>query len=475
MIYIHINLPKGMKVVDYDVLILGGGIVGCAIAYELSKYSLNIALIEKDYDIADDVALFNSSIVYDGVESKDTLTAKLEMMGSKILDELCPKINVPFKRRPSILIAQNEEDVGKLHNIYKRSEDRQINDVYLMEKEDVKDLEPYLNVEVKKALYSKNTGIICPYDLAIAYGEIAFDNGVKFRLEEEVLDIEKITKGFRVVTNKNKFTCKMVINTTPRQNYNIDTSKNLRKSEGYLNYFILNDEHNYKHNNLLFILGKDEEDLFKVHSLQGNTILILKSKKSLSYTEALGKVKDVVSNLEEEKIDIFYQEPFYKESAIIDESLVDTGYIKILSKHYGEVTVTPAIAKMICETVVNNLNSILKKDFIDKRREVYRFRDLSNEEIDKIIKLDKRYGNIICKCQKISEGEIIDAIRRPLGARTLEGIKRRTGATYGECRGSGCLNKIIKILARETNKKVTEIVKDSKSSIIVGARIKEFD
>jgi NAD(P)H-nitrite reductase large subunit len=136
---------------------------------------------------------------------------------------------------------------------------------------------------------------------------------------------------------------------------------------------------------------------------------------------------------------------------------------------------TPAIAKMVCETVVSNLNSMVKKDFIDKRREVYRFRDLSNEEIDKVIKVDKRYGNIICKCQKISEGEIIDAIRRPLGARTLEGIKRRTGATYGECRGSGCLNKIIKILARETNKKVTEIVKDSKNSVIIGARIKEFD
>lgn len=460
---------------DYDVLILGGGIVGCAIAYELSKYSLNIALIEKDYDIADDVALFNSSIIYDGVENKDALTAKLEIMGSKILDELCPRINVPFKRRPSILIAQNEEDIIKIDNIYKRSKERKINDVYLMEKEDVKDLEPDLNIEVKKAIYSKNTGIICPYDLAIAYGEIAFDNGVKFRLEEEVLDIEKIAKGFRVVTNKNKFTCKVVINTTPGQSYDIDTCKDSRKSDGYLNYFILNIEHNFKHNNLLFILGKNEENLFKVHSLQGNTILILKSKRSLSYSEALAKIKELVSNLEEEKVDIFYQEPFYKENTIIDDRLVDTGYIKIFNKHYGEVTATPAIAKMVCETVVKNLNSVLNKDFIDKRREVYRFRDLSYKEIDKVIKMDDRYGNIVCKCQMISEGEIIDSIRRPLGARTVEGIKRRTGSTYGECRGSGCLNKIIKILARETNKNVTEIVKDSKNSIIIGARIKEFD
>jgi NAD(P)H-nitrite reductase large subunit len=136
---------------------------------------------------------------------------------------------------------------------------------------------------------------------------------------------------------------------------------------------------------------------------------------------------------------------------------------------------TPAIAKIVCETIVSNFNCILKKDFVDKRREFYRFKYLSNEERNDIIKVNKDYGKMICYCQKVTEGEIIDSIRRPLGARTLEGVKRRTGATFGSCNGAQCLNKVATILARETNKGMTEIVKDSKNSRLVLGRIKEFN
>ena len=119
---------------------------------------------------------------------------------------------------------------------------------------------------------------------------------------------------------------------------------------------------------------------------------------------------------------------------------------------------TPFIAKIVCETVVNNINCILKKDFNDKRREFYRFRDINNEEINASNKMDKSYGKIICICEKITEGEIIDSIRRPLGARDIEGIKRRTGVTFGTCQGADCINKIVSIFAKETNKSMTEIV-----------------
>jgi NAD(P)H-nitrite reductase large subunit len=136
---------------------------------------------------------------------------------------------------------------------------------------------------------------------------------------------------------------------------------------------------------------------------------------------------------------------------------------------------TPAIANIVCETIVSNLNCVLKKDFIDKRREVYKFRDLSNIERQDIINLNKKYGKMICYCKKITEGEIIDSIRRPLGARTIEGIRRRTSATFGNCKGSQCLCKVASILSREINKDMTDILKDSKESNIILGRIKEFD
>lgn len=461
---------------DYDVLILGGGIIGCAAAYELSKYSLNIALIEKDYDIADDVALINSAIVLDGVECEDTLVSKLEAMGNSMLDEIADKFNVSFKRTGGLMIAGNEKEEQKITAIYERAVKRGIENIKLLNSTEVYEMEPNLSTKVTKALYSKNIGVVCPYDLAIGYAEVAFDNGVNFKLEEEVIDIKKISRGFAVVTNKNKFTCKMVINTTPGKSYSIDNdSKYPSESIGYLKYFLLEREFKGTFSNTIFTLSEKNERVYTIPSVQGNTIVALNTIDNISYNEAIIKISNLVNGAKETDIVGFYQSEFYNNLILIDDSSVDKGYIKVSTKHYGEVTMTPSIAKIICETVINNIKCKLKNDFNDKRRDFYRFRDLSNEERDQIIQLDKRYGKVICLCQSITEGEIVEAIRRPLGARTFEGVKRRTGATVGSCQGAYCMNKIVSILARETNKKITDIVKDSKNSRMILNRIKEFD
>ncbi|KZL88417.1 NAD(P)/FAD-dependent oxidoreductase [Clostridium magnum] len=460
---------------DYDVLILGGGIIGCAVAYELSKYSLNIALIEKDYDIADDVALLNSAIVYDGVECEDTLVAKLELMGNKLIDDVVSKFNVRFKKCNSLIIAEDKKSEEKLINMYDKALNRGIDNIYLLDSKEVYKMEPNLTMSVKKAIYSKNTGIIAPYDLAIAYGEVAFDNGVNFKLEEEVLDIQKVSKGFRVITNKNKFSCNMVLNTTPGENYSIDGSSKVSKNRSYLKHFLLDKSFKGSFKNIVSTISETKETVYSVPTVQENSMISIKTDEDINYHESLRKISNFMGKLSDEEINTFYESPFYNDTLIIDDSLIDTGYIKVTGKHYGQVTMTPAIAKIVCETIINNLNCILKKDFVDKRREFYRFRYLSNKERNDIIKVNKNYGKIVCYCKKVTEGEIIDSIRRPLGARTLEGIKRRTEVTFGSCNGAQCLNKIATILARETNKSMTEIVKDSKNSRLIVGRIKEFD
>jgi L-2-hydroxyglutarate oxidase LhgO len=460
---------------DYDVLILGGGIIGCAAAYELSKYSLNIALIEKDYDIADDVALVNSAIIYDGMECEDTLVSKLEAMGNSMFDELSEKFNIPFKRTGGLLIAESQKAEKKIEAMYERALKRGISNIKLLESKEVYEKEPNLNSKVNKGLYSENLGVICPYDLAIAYAEVAFDNGVNFKLKEQVIDIEKISRGFKVETNKNKFTCKIVINTTG-MSYSIDSdNKPPIVDEGYLKYFLLERKFKGIFSNVIFTINEQGEKVYTVPSVQGNAIVAVNTQENINYNESINKVSNLVSGIDDKHITGFYQSSFYDNAVLIDDSSVDKGYIKVSTKHYGEVTMAPSIAKIICETVVSNSKSKLKKDFNDKRREFYRFRDLSNEERNQIIHMDKRYGKVICLCQQITEGEIVEAIRRPLGARTVEGVKRRTGVILGSCQGSYCMNKIIDILARETNKKITDIVKDSKNSKIILNRIKEFD
>ena len=461
---------------DYDVLILGGGIVGCAAAYELSKYSLNIALIEKEYDIADDVSLVNAAIVYDGIETKDDRVANLELIGNRMFDDLSKKFNIPFKRNGSLLLIQND-DGSEITSIYKRAKKRGIENIKLIDGEEAKKLEPALNIDVKFALYSYNTGVVCPYDMALSYGEVAYDNGVNFKLEEEVLAIKKFRNGFQVNTNKNKFTCKLVINTTPVNTYFSDFPEEDKVLENRINlqYFIMDKEIKPNFKNTLFILNNKRERIYAVPNAYGDTILAISSKNVMSIAKAKDRINSAASILDEDFINTHYRLPFYNEGMVIDDRYINEGYLRVSGKHYGQVTITPALADNICKRIVSILKCIPKKDFYDKRREYYNFSAMSNMDRNNLIKQDKRYGNMVCVCQKVTEGEIVDSIRRPLGARTIEGVKRRTGALMGSCKGSLCYNKVAEILARETDKDLREIVIDADGSNIFKGRIKEFD
>ena len=466
---------------DYDVLVLGGGIIGCAAAYELSKYNLNIAVIEKEYDIADDISFVNTAIVYDGSETSNNVMSGLEYIGNTLLENLCSRFNVPFKRIGALRVVNDDTGVLKLKERYDRAVKRGIDDICLMNGDEVKKIEPNINTDIKKGLYSKNVAIVAPYDLAIAYAEVASENGVNFRLEEEVLNIEKINKGFRVATNRNKFTCKVVINTIADEIYINEKgvvkekiSEAEEDSFKNMSYILVDDKYKNKLNNV--VTQTFDKDTFVVSTpvINGGSLIGVKSSEKTSLEDNLSYVGVMLKDLNKSIINNLFRESYDKDSIVVDDSEIDKGYISIIGTHYGKITLAPALAKMICDTLTNNLNCTLKKNFIDKRRDFYRLRQMDREELNEAIKVDGRYGKIICNCNNVSEGEIVDCIRRPLGARTVKGVKRRTGAGFGNCHGSYCNEKIISILARELDKKITDIVDDSKNSKIIYSRIKEF-
>lgn len=405
---------------DYDILILGGGILGCAAAYELSKYNYNIALIEKEYDIAVDDTLIPWDLSYDGLETNDTVVSEIEYEGNELLVEDCKKFKVPYVKINSLICAFNLQEEGILDLIKKRADERKIVTLKLNREEGLK-IEPNIEKKCKKELTKvlQKKGIIrfVPYQLALAYGEVAFDNGVKFKLEEAVLEIENILEGYSVTTNKNKFTCKFVLDTT-------EDKKCLVKSAPLI--FKAKAEYEKGLNNLIYPI----------------------------YPQDVDKSDDI---------------------NFIDESNIGEGYIKICGDHYGIFTMAPALAKRVCKKILFKLKRSRKKNFNDKRREIYRFRDLSLEQRKSVTRLNPKYGNVICQCKKVTEGEVIDAIRRPMGARTIQGIRKRTGAISGMCQGSNCLSKVMNILARETNKDMLDIVNDCKESKILKSRIKEFN
>ena len=466
---------------DYDVLVLGGGIIGCAAAYELSKYNLNIAVIEKEYDIADDISFVNTAIVYDGSETSNNVMSGLEYIGNTLLENLCSRFNVPFKRIGALRVVNDDNGVLKLKEMYDRAVKRGIDDICLINGDEVKKIEPNINTDIKKGLYSKNVAIVAPYDLAIAYAEVASENGVNFRLEEEVLNIEKINRGFRVATNRNKFTCKLVINTIADEIYINEKgvvkekiSEAEEDSFKNMSYILVDDKYKNKLNNV--VTQTFDKDTFVVSTpvINGGSLIGVKSSEKTSLEDNLSYVGVMLKDLNKSIINNLFRESYDKDSIVVDDSEIDKGYISIIGTHYGKITLAPALAKMICDTLTNNLNCTLKKNFIDKRRDFYRLRQMDREELNEAIKVDGRYGKIICNCNNVSEGEIVDCIRRPLGARTVKGVKRRTGAGFGNCHGSYCNEKIISILARELDKKITDIVDDSKNSKIIYSRIKEF-
>ena len=461
---------------DYDVLILGGGIIGCAVAYELSKYNINIALIEKDYDVANDISFANTSIIYDGSEEFNDRMAILENRGMHLIKEHCKKFNIRYNEIGSLRILSDESVCKMFDKVYQKSKDREIGEICIKENNEIYKIEPNLKIKVNKAFYSKNTAIISPYNLAVSYAEVAVDNGVNFRFEEEVIDISTISKGFKVTTNKNKFTCKFVINTIPNEDFNSRYYNTINETKNKnMRCIIL--KHKLKDNiNTVLIDNIDEESFILSMPISENENLIcIKSNNDLKQDSNFELSGRILKNIKKELITNIFTETYNESDMFIDNGNLEDGYIQIIGNHYAKITISPAIAKDIGEKVKTNMNITRKKDYIDKKRDSYVFRNMTKEQINKVIALDKRYGNIICDCNNVSEGEIIDSIRRPLGARTVEGIKRRTGIGLGNCNGSNCNMKIIKILAREMNKGVLDIVDDSMNSQILIGRIKEFN
>lgn len=461
---------------DYDVLILGGGIIGCAIAYELSKYNLNIALIEKDYDIVNELSVNNTAVIYDGSESNDEVMAELENKGIYLIKEHCKKFNIVYDRIGALRIAADESRYSTIDDMDKKAKERNIKGLHVIEDTAIYDIEPNLKIQANKALYSENIAVIPPYNLATSYAEVAADNGVNFRLEEEVIDIKTISKGFKITTNKNKFTSKFVINTIPNESFNEGYAENCKKvKDKLIKYISLNEKLDITMNGVVINDIDEDEFVINIPMLSKGNLIAVSSNKSLSLEDEIRLAQNIFPEIKKELISNIFSEIYSKDNMNIDDSNIEDGYIRVVGNHYAKITIAPVIAKEIEEKLKANMNIIKKRDYIDRKREVFVFRNMSKDQRNKLIALDKRYGNVICSCNNISEGEIVDSIRRPLGARTLEGVKRRTGIGRGSCNGSSCNIKIMKILAREMNKNLLDIVDDSMESKILVGRIKEFN
>ncbi|MGL5415455.1 MAG: NAD(P)/FAD-dependent oxidoreductase [Clostridium sp.] len=466
-----------------DIIIIGGGVVGCSIGRELSKYNLSISLLEKNSDVAEGISKANSGIIHAGYNEKvGTLKGKFNIEGNKMFDKLAKDLDFSFKRNGALVLAFNREEVRVLEELKRNGENLGVDGLEILSLEEVKTLEKNVGDKVCKALYVKNSGVVNPYEMTLAMAENACENGVEFKFEAEVIDIKKMEEFYKVILKDGEeIEGKIIINAA---GINSDKINNLINEKKYYHELIKGE---------YCLLDKAsgglvEKTIFRTPSKMGKGILVTKTvdgnlligptakkvqneglenaKDTLE--EIMEKANESVANINMGKILTTFAglRPHLEEGDfVIDEK---DRFISLVGIESPGLTAAPAIAKYVKDLVSRKIELKEKKDFIQIRKGIIKFAELSIEEKNKLIKEKKSYGKIVCKCELITEGEIVDAINRTLGARTVDGVKRRTRATMGGCQGTGCLLPISKIISRELGLPITEINKNSKCSNVIG-------
>lgn len=471
----------------YDVIIIGSGVSGAASARELSRYKANICVLEKEEDVCCGTSKANSGIVHSGIDAAHgTLMAKLNVLGSEMMEEFSRELDFLYKRNGSIVVCRDKEDMPNLLKLYENGVRNGVKDLKILTKTEVKELEPNITDDVIAALYAPTGGIVCPFNLNIALAENANVNGVGFKFNTEVESIEKIENGYRIHTNNGSYETKYIVNAAgvyADKFHNMVSENKIHITPRRGEYCLLDKTAGEHVNSTIFAVpGKYGKGILTTPTVHGNllvgpTAIDIEDKEATSTTgegleEVIAKSGLNVKNIPYHQVITSFAGLRAHEDGhefIIKEVEDAPGFIDCAGIESPGLSSAPAIGKMVADILKKKMDLEEKEDFIAKRKGILNPEKLSKEERKQLIKENPAYGNIICRCEMISEGEIMDAIKRPLGAKSLDGVKRRTRAGMGRCQGGFCSPRTMEILARELSVSMSEVTKSGgNSKLIVG-------
>ncbi len=470
-----------------DVVIIGAGAVGCAIARELSKYNVDVIVVDKNEDIGGDASKSNSAIIHTGYDATpDTLESQLVVAANPMYDEIVKDLDVPFKRIGAILPAITDEQFEQLPAIKEKAFKNRVYDVEYKTKEELLKMEPELNPEVKGGLYIPRESIIDPFILVQALAENAYENGVQFMLKAKVTDIKTENGKIKsVVTEKGEIETKYVINSAGLYCDEIasmvgkaDYKVVARKGE----FYILDKNTSCQVNHIVLPIptkitkGKLMCPTIHGNMLVGPTAEEQESKVDKSTTaaglESIAKdVRNLVPNVNLRDTITQYSglRPNRNPEGLHFDMYDDLeGYVNLSGVRSTGLTLSVAMGKYVVQQLLmSGAGFILKENFNPKRKGIVKFCEQTREVQQQLIKENPLYGNIVCRCETITEAEILEAIHRPLGAKSVDAVKRRVRAGMGRCQAGFCGPKVIEILSRELNIKPTEINKHNDGSYMV--------
>ena len=476
----------------YDVIIIGAGVSGCATARELSRWQLRICVVEREADVCCGTSKANSGLVHAGFDAPaGSLMAKLNLRGNEMMEQLSKDLDFTFIRNGALVVCLEESEMPGLQALYDRGITNGVKGLQILNREEVQALEPNITENVYAALYAPTAGMVCPFELNTALAENAYTNGAEFRFDTEVINIRKQDGHFTVCTNQDTLASKCVVNAAgvyADQIHNMVSRRAMHITPRKGEYCLLDKSAGAHVKHTVYSLpGKYGKGILVTPTVHGNLLLgptadDIENKEGTDTTSSgLAKVLENagrnVKNIPLSQIITSFAGLRAHEAGhefIIQEAEDAAGFIDCAGIESPGLSSSPAIGEMTAGLVTNRLNPQPNPNFNGTRKGILNPRLLSKEERNRLIRENPAYGRIICRCEMVSEGEIIDAIRRPLGARTLDGIKRRTRAGMGRCQAGFCLPRTMEILARELGADLSEITKSGgRSRIIEGGSMHE--
>ena len=473
-----------------DVIVIGAGVMGAAVSRELSKYKLNIMVLDKENDVSNGTSKANSAIVHAGYDAKEgTLMAKYNVLGAGMYESLCKEIGAPYKNVGSYVLAFSEEERKHIEKLYQRGLTNGVPQMEILEKDEILRREPNINKNVVAALYAGSAGIVGPWEFTIKLLENAALNGTEVLVDAEVSNIEKLQGGYKVILKDGRtFETKAVINAAGvyADKINDMVSKNHFDIHPRIGeYYVLDKVQGKLTNSVLFqcptIMGKG---ILVTKTVHGNIMVgpTAEDVESRDYVGTTAHGLDDIRRQAEKTISgINYRDSIRNFTGIRAES--STGdfiigevsdapnFFNIAGTKSPGLSSAPAIGVDVAKMVVEKLGAVKKEEFKQNKPQIH-FIELSPEEKAEVIKKDPRYGRIICRCESITEGEIVDVIHRMVGARTVDGVKKRCRPGTGRCQGGFCGPRVQEILARELGKELNEIVLDKKGAYILTTETK---
>lgn len=473
-----------------DVIIIGAGVIGSSIARELSSYQLNTLVIEKEEDVCEVTSMANSAIVHSGYDPRpNTLKAKLNVLGNSLFDKLSLELGFDFKRIGSITVASNESDLETLKEMQHNGELNGVKTT-ILNREELLKIEPFIQDDIKYGLLAPTCGIVNPFEYCVALMENAIENGVKLHLDEEVIDIQKDNGFYTVKTTKDSYQAKMVINASGLNGERIakmigNTEIKIKPRKG--EYFVLDHFKTPFVTHTIFPLPTSKGKGILVTPTTHGNYLLGPSSEFIENIDDYSTDKDTLDNVRLGVNKVVKNIPFNQiirsfagnravsqtNDFIIEEDQNNHNFYHVTGIQSPGLASSYAIALYVVDLIKRNNDLQKKNDFNPIRRPFVKLNNLSEEEKNKYYQLDHRFAHLICRCEKISEGEILDAIHRPCGATTVRGVKKRVRPGFGKCQGGFCESLVVKILARELHKDEKEILLGRKDSNILRFTTKE--